>query len=221
MKDKKEKQYKVLIVSCHRGISDRILQLHKKVITKTKTKMCVYYQAMMSYYHGKTIDNVVEETFDEFDIWILLDVDCIPISVKSIPFLINQAKQGKLVGCAQRANHLDNNKHIYVSPFCMAFSKDLFKQIGKPSFMNTHKGDTGEELTYLCERKKKEVVLLYPSDVVKPIWDLDEGKKFGIGTTYERLFYHQFGAREEYKSYEKEFIRRCNIILGQDWRKKK
>ena len=215
MGTKPDDRYKALIISCYRGVSEEVLRNHKKVIEKFKPKVCTYYQAMMSYYHGTSINNVIEECFDEFDVFIILDVDCIPISRRSFPFLLDNARAGYLVGCAQRANHIKNKGHIYISPFCMAFSKELYKQLGKPSFMNTSRGDTGEELTYRCEKKKKKTKFMWPTDVIEPLWDLKGSIKFGIGTTYDRMFYHQFGAREECKKYEKEFIRRCKIVLGQ------
>ncbi len=59
------------------------------------------------------------------DIVILLDIDCIPLKTSSLSFLYERATSGALSGAVQRACHIDNNNHLYVGPFCMAFSKSI------------------------------------------------------------------------------------------------
>lgn len=170
------------------------------------------------------------------DITIFLDIDCIPISKQALPFLAENVVNEKyglnqgLVGAAQRANHIDNGNHMYVGPFCMAFSKAYYEELGKPSFHETVRGDVGEELTYrwteksgfLCppvgkfsQRYSSNVKFIWPFSVQTPLWELDFGWKFGIGTTYGAagygpLFYHAFNARDPKTS--EMFISECNRV---------
>ena len=86
--------------------------------------------AIVSFY-GENIDNFVRS--NDADIYIVFDSDCIPLSDKAIPFLIETAAKGNLVGVAQRSNHLQNGQHIFVGAPCIAFSKETYEKVGRPS----------------------------------------------------------------------------------------
>ena len=70
--------------------------------------------------------------------------------------------------------------------------------MGRPSFDQTHRSDCAAELTYFAIDKGFEVKLMYPSSVEVPMWDLEDGVKFGYGTTYENNIYHSFESQYRY-----------------------
>lgn len=140
--------------------------------------------------HGQAIDDCLTQSLPP--IVVVLDIDCIPLSPRSFPFLSSCCADGTLVGCVQRANHIDNNGHLYVGPCCVAFSFSSFLELGRPSFQATSRGDVGEELTYRWEECGKPVRFLWPTQVLQDLWELDSTRRFGIGTTYDDLFYHSF-----------------------------
>lgn len=160
-------------------------------------------------HHAAAITRCIKEA--KHDEIILLDIDSIPLTENAFHFLSWGAHRGNLVGAVQRANHIKNNEHLYVGPFCMAFSKSKYIKLGSPSFNETERGDCGEELTYVWQQKGETVRFLWPSAVEQPMWNLIAGKQFGYGTTYDDLFYHAFCSREQ--TTREMFLNKCNSIL--------
>lgn len=165
------------------GISDPDKRFHGVCIDKDI--------AAWSYYAGND------------DVFMSLDVDAIPMNPAAIEFLKDAASVGVLVGVAGRANHIENGGHIYASPSAMAFSRTTYARLGFPSFLNTSRGDTGEELTYRAESAGIKVHLIYPTRCQKPLWKLRGDRiEFGEGTFYGmdgiEMFYHQFHARHRF-----------------------
>lgn len=150
------------------------------------------------------------------DLVIFLDVDCVPLTDSAIPRLVDSAMAGRLVGGVQRANHIDNGQHLYVGPFCMAFTRQLWLDLGSPSFNLTPRADRAEELTFLCEEKGLPVDFLWVSHVGEPMWDLRPDipglPRFGLDTEYEGLFYHTFLSRCG-EVYQHRFIDHCSKLI--------
>lgn len=165
-----------------------------------------------AYSHAAALKKCIEES--ETDVCILLDIDAFPLNEVALAILYRGAAEGMLIGAVQRANHIENDRHLYVGPSCMAFSKKIYKILGSPSFDATSYGDIGEEITYVWENAKRSVVFLWPTSVEKPLWDLQDGKRFGIGTTYDDLFYHFFCVRD--KSMQRIFIERAKYYFEKD-----
>lgn len=158
----------------------------------------------------------------DFKTILVLDIDCIPLSKQALEYTFNQAEKDILVGNIQRANHLENNQHLYVGPSAMCFTKALYEATEEPSFAFTHKGDVGEEITYKAEEHKKEIEYYIPSGYEKlPVdgipWKLtDELPDFGIGTTYvnkhnQEMFYHLF--QSIFNSHNQLFYDKCAEVL--------
>jgi hypothetical protein len=162
-------------------------------------------------HHATAIASYIEQALNPNI--ILLDIDCIPLSSVGLHLLNYASDDGYLSGCVQRASHLQNNNHLYVGPFCMAFSKDQYATLGSPSFDETQRGDCGEELTYRWEERKQPIKYLWPSSVQYPMWTLSSGKVFGYGTTYQNLFYHAFCSREQHT--RDLFLNKCTEVLNQ------
>jgi hypothetical protein len=145
--------------------------------------------------------------------FVILDIDCIPLADWVIPWALEHARNGILLGAAQRANHLSNGRHLYAGPCALTFSRATFESLGKPSFRATDRGDVAEELTYRAEEAGVPVQLLWPTHVVEPRWTLLKDVPFGLGTTYGGAFFHAFGISKG--STVNLFLEKCREVLGQ------
>ena len=154
---------------------------------------------------------------------LILDVDCIPLSSFAIDYTFNKSLHGSLIGNAQRSNHLDNGKHVFCGASCIAFSRDTFEKMGRPSSTVTNRSDICEEFAWICEDKNIPVEFFMPSSYEqlpynedKP-WPLaDDMPEYGIGTTFNNsdgipMFYHLFQSR--LNLHVPLFIDKCNAIL--------
>ena len=159
--------------------------------------------------HAAAIDQFMAGT--RFDLVVILDIDCVPLTEWSIPALAMHAACGELAGCVQRANHIANQGHLYVGAFCMAMTRRLWEELGHPSFQPTARGDVGEELTYRCEAFQQPLHLMWPSSVETVFWDLTQNQKFGLNTEYDGAFLHTFGIRDP--ANQSKFVERCRGII--------
>ena len=140
------------VVSSQRAVLDKFVPLDFEV-----------RQILTRGSHAAAIDDFMSNT--AHDLVVILDIDCVPLNSRAIPALAAHAVRGELAGCVQRANHLRNDGHLYVGPFCMALTTKLWKQLGCPSFAPTDRGDVGEELTYRCEALRHPIHTIWPSSV--------------------------------------------------------
>jgi hypothetical protein len=198
------------------NIPDEVVAAQNTVVNKFLPPDWEFHQYLHSpkefevRHHAAAIARCIKEA--KHDDIILLDIDCVPISSNAFHFLVWGAHSGTLIGAVQRAGHIQNEEHLYVGPFCMAFSKWQYELLASPSFDETDRGDCGEELTYRWEERRKKVRFLWPSAVEQPMWNLTGGKVFGYGTTYEDLFYHSFCSREQHT--RERFLNKCDSILN-------
>jgi hypothetical protein len=195
-----------------RNISNDVVDHQYRCVSKFLSRGQDFIQIQTDSSHPEALDELLKAI--KSDIVIILDVDCIPVSERALPYLEKNASLGFLTGAIQRANHLSNGAHLYVGPFCMAFDVRKYRDLGSPSFIETYRGDVGEELTYRWQQRSEPLCFLYPSNVYSPQWDIDKKIKFGYGTTYQGMFYHQFCARDPEQ--QKLFIRKCSSILEEE-----
>jgi hypothetical protein len=159
-----------------------------------------------------------------FDVIVILDIDCIPVNPKTIDYLIEKAVEGKYVGNIQRSNHIQNDEHVFVAPSLQAFTLDTYDKMGRPTFRETKRGDMSEELTYAAEEKG------IPNEMYMPLryeraspeapdgWALATGMpRYGLGTTYGNeelgdMSYHHFQIR--HPGNQKRFVEKCDEVLS-------
>jgi hypothetical protein len=162
------------------------------------------------FHHATALEECQKR--NKADITVFLDIDCIPLSEKAFTTLSDEAVHGTLIGAVQRANHLRNDSHLYIGPFCMAFLNSQYKKLGSPSFKETDRGDCAEELTYQWDENTQPTKMLWPTNVYHKAWALTPDVQFGFGTTYENLFYHAFAIRQSVM--QGEFIKKCDEVLA-------
>ena len=192
------------------NVDSRAVTAQKRVVEKFLPRGWdfVQYHWTGTYSHPAAMTICVAE--NRWPLTVFLDIDCVPLAENSLQLVARRAEIGMLVGAVQRANHIQNDCHLYVGPFCMAFSTRQYTELGSPTFFETERGDVGEELTYRWRERSKPVYFLWPTEVRNPLWELDHGRRFGLGTTYDGLFYHEFCAR----NMAGEFEHKCKEILA-------
>ena len=176
---------------------------------------------------GKFLNQNIAQQIDH-DIFLFLDIDAIPLSADAIDFYVETASEGKIIGNAQRSNHIDNGQHVFAAPSALALSKDTFKKIGRPSASETLRSDVAEEYTWCAELHAVAVETVMPLrfDAVPqryewerespPYWALADGMPvYGMGTTYGKdercMFYHNFQIRMP--GQEERFWKKCELVL--------
>lgn len=206
------------------NIDDKTPELQRKVIEKYNKSNVQLYQVKGDIRHGQFIDlfwimngvvpeslkdKNLEQKFDH-DVVLFLDIDCIPLNENAIDYYLEQAAAGKLIGNAQRSNHIENDQHVFVAPSALAISRETFLKIGAPLAQENSRSDVAEEYTWAAEHDNVPVELVLPLSYAKapykynwekdqrPFWALKDGMPvYGIGTTfgndqYGEMFYHNF-----------------------------
>jgi len=179
---------------------------------------------------GKTIENANVKQQLDFDYVIILDIDCIPVSDFAFDYFLSKVNDGKLVGNMQRSGHIQNGDHLFAAPSCSAISRDNYTKIGRPSALESARGDVLEEYTFEAERVGVPVELIPPSKFDRPpfryewekeqlpYWELKNGQpNYGLGTTYGNaeagdLFWHNFQIRMP--GQEEHFWKKCEELLN-------
>lgn len=225
------------------NISMKTVEYQKAVVDKFNRSKYPHYIMKTNAAHGHSIDyfwhlnKVPVESLDgssippqvDYDIVVILDIDAIPLSADALDYYVEEAAKGKLIGNAQRTNHLDNNQHVFAAPSTSAISRETFVKIGAPSAMETDRSDVLEEYTWAAQSAGVSVDLVMPLRYDKapmrydwetdrlPFWPLADGMPvYGMGTTYGRdgkdLFFHNFQIRMP--GQESAFWTKCEEILN-------
>lgn len=172
---------------------------------------------------NKAIYHLFYQTRDRWDCALILDIDCVPLSFEAIEMTLITAYEGNLVGNIQRSNHLDNNKHTYVAPSYMCFTREYYEDVGSPTMNNSFKYDVGEIMTANADKFNKPVIKLMPMhsecgyDDKGSMFDLaDDMPKYGIGTTFGLndipISYHLFGS--SFGTWNEQFYKKCDSIIN-------
>jgi len=225
------------------NVSDKTVQFQREVVQKFNKSKIPHYTIKVDTPHGISIDyfwginGCKPETLKNYDIQkqidhdvaLILDIDCIPLSDYAIDFYVEKAAEGRLIGNAQRSNHINNNQHVFAAPSAMGISKSTFQKIGIPSALETSRSDVGEEYTWKAEEQGIPVDLLMPLRYDKPpirfqwevnqppYWALADGMPvYGIGTTFGNeehgeLFWHSF--QIFHPGQQENFWNKCQSIL--------
>lgn len=212
-------------------VDEKIVQFQKMVIDRFNyIPNCKYEYLRYNAPDGEVFpDAVIDYAFkklfyeDNYETILLLDIDCIPLSMASMLYCFEQAEKNILVGNIQRSNHIENNQHTYVAPSALCISRELYEKLGKPSFEPDSKGDVGERLTYRAEQLGVEIEKFMPTEYQALPYKRDEPwplaedmPKYGIGTTFANqegkpMFYHLF--QSSMNLYNQYFYTKCIDVL--------
>ena len=206
-----------------KDLNPEIAKYQKMVFEKFNLKITQVFGDAIKKYNGEFdyedhpngLSNIVKNSRDDY--LIIFDIDCIPLSYDFYPLLLDQIKdKNTLAGAIQCANHINKNKS-YVSPAFCGFSRHLYLNCDSPSF-NTDRTlitgcDSMQRYTDVCLKLNKNIIFWNVTDSGNKKWDiLSHNTKFGNGTIYENMIYHQFEIR--FETNHNQFIDKCKKILN-------
>ena len=214
-----------------KNIDPVILEHQKKVLEKFNKSNISHYPVLTDAPPGYTMDKLIDMLEERgHDAIMFLDIDALPLNDKALDYLFEQAYAGKVIGSAQRSNHIQNNQHIFAAPHNVTFTVATYRKIGNPSFNPNHRGDVGEELTFKARESNIPIEIIMPlrydAPPIRmdwepkdspPYWDLADGMpKYGIGTTFgtegNEMFWHMY--QSFYPGQKERFIKKCEDILN-------
>ncbi len=145
--------------------------------------------------HGRWMDEKIAAADDD-EILVFVDIDAFPITRAAYENAVEEARQGRVFGLAQTANHLENRLQPYAGPMLLAFRKRLWRDVGGPGMTRSSGCDAGQALSIAALQKNVGVTMVRPTACVKPKWPLGRQGVFGIGTFYgDNEYFHLFESR--------------------------
>lgn len=190
------------------NIPDQVVSAQKAVFDHFNLPL---HQIKTDITHGEAIDKWLNE--NQWEEVAIFDIDCIVLQGDILTDASEILKDGNTAfGAAQRANHL-NPRRDYLSPAFVCFTRKIWESSGKPTWVDIPGYDVGMYFSEIIQSHGVYMHMLYPSQVETPLWDLDHGRKFGLGTTYGNKVYHAFQARMNPGSRHR-FIEKCKEVIG-------
>ncbi len=185
-----------------------------------------YQQAVFRKF-GQRVEHIVNDTFShgdflnhitrtvtDTDYLVFFDIDCIPVHKDWLEHLLNDLREpDAIAGAAQTANHLQEGKNLYVSPFFFGISTRYLKKLGYPDMELTGDMDAGQNLSVQILKNKGRINYWWPTHIEEEKWYLHHPQHpvFGPGTTYNNAVYHAFFSRFDQSE---RFKKKCKSVLG-------
>jgi hypothetical protein len=203
---------KVEFNSLHWNNVDReMLDAHKKVMSYFNIPM--NYDNRDGHNHGMWMQWVINNS--KSDVIVFMEPDCIPLNKNLFEYIKYVYKNETFVGIAQVSNHIPPKSHIYAAPGFYAISKSAYIKLGNPSFTETRRSDTAEEICYMAEERGMKYRALMPTYFEKPssegLWPLSNLGYYGIGTVFDNSIYHLYQSRMAENV--DMFIKRCDQVI--------
>ncbi len=146
------------------NVDSEMLAAHKRVMEYFNIPM--NYHNRTGFNHGSWMQWVINNS--ESDVVVFMEPDCIPLNKNFIEYIKYANRHETLVGIAQVSNHIPPKSHIYAAPGFYAISKKAYDKLGRPSFTETQRSDTAEEICYIAESKGMKYRALMPTYFEKP-----------------------------------------------------
>lgn len=205
-----------------------VMEYQEKVFNKFKIPLNRFYHNFNYSGMGPKITQIVQALSNTIDYFIILDIDICPLKETFVDEIIDKLKDKKtLYGGAQQSNHIEVNNsknHLYASLSFFGISSELYKKLDSPSFQYNSRGDVAEEIGWRVEEKGYNLCLTFPSSFVPTTieeqkqfgvpeyWQLGNGHKFGLGTTYGDLVFH--ATMQALPRSTQIFVDKCKKIIS-------
>ena len=193
------------------NVDKEMLSAHKRVMK--------YFELPVNYHatntnHGFWMQQVMNRS--DSDVVVFIEPDCIPLQILPVIEYIKYAFHNEtFVGIAQVSNHIPPKSHIYAAPAFYAMSTQAYNKLGRPSFTETRKSDTAEEICYIAEDKGIRYRALMPTCFEKEssegLWPLGPLGYYGIGTVFDNSIYHLYQSRMAENI--NMFVKRCEQVI--------
>jgi hypothetical protein len=160
--------------------------------------------------HGEWIDWVMARR-EDIDVFLFLDIDCVPLSITALQERFRWAATGALLGAEGAANHLDPSQS-YAGAWYVYINRSFWTRVGRPSARATPHADVCQNWTDTWKRRSGQVTLIPPTHCVTRKWDLPgRPLAYGIGTTYGEDCFHLFESRS---ADPEPFLLRCRQVAA-------
>lgn len=194
------------------NVDQNMLQAHKKVMQHFGLPVN-YHNVNIN--HGAWMNQVVGESSS--DVIVVIEPDCIPLSRNKVLECISYVnKHNTFIGIAQVSNHIPPRSHIYAAPGFFCIRKSVYDELGRPSFSETRRSDTAEEICYLAEERGIKYRALLPTHFEKEptegLWPLSNLGYYGIGTVFDNTVYHLYQSRMAQNV--DMFVQRCEEVVN-------
>jgi hypothetical protein len=177
------------------NVNAEMLAAHKRVMQHFSIPM--NYHNLNGANHGLWMEWVIKES--KSDAVIFFEPDCIPLNNKFLDYVRYAGKNKTFVGIAQVSNHIPPKSHIYAAPGFYCISKEAYNLLGQPSFTETRRSDTAEEISYMAEEQGLRYRALMPTYFYKEpeegLWPLSNLGYYGIGTVFDNTIFHLYQSR--------------------------
>lgn len=192
------------------NVDSRMLEAHKRVMDHFEIPMNYWNQ---NVHHGAWLDHIMKNTTS--DVVVIMEPDCIPLNKSYLEYIKYVNQNETFVGIAQVSNHIPPKSHIYAAPAFYAISKKAYDKLGRPSFTETRRSDTAEEISYFAEDTGMRYRALMPTCFEKEssegIWPLSNLGYYGIGTVFDNSIYHLYQSRMAENI--EMFVKRCDQVI--------
>ena len=145
--------------------------------------------------HGDWLDAILDSSGRE-DVVLFVDIDCFPLNQEIVERAFSSAKEGRIVGAAQTANHLADSSMLYAAPSFLCLSIDTWVALDRVSLAVSAENDAAMALTRAARDSGRELDLLMPTFVCCPKWPLGRYGATGFGTFYASEVFHLFQSRD-------------------------
>lgn len=190
------------------NVDGEFVRLQREVFAKLG--YTIEQQERTGMAHGLWLDEMLQAAAPD-EILLIVDIDCIALNADIIERARAAAQAGKLFGCAQVANYLQD-RSVYAAPMFMSLSKTTWERMGRPSAQSNAQQDVAQSLSRVAHERGIAIELLQPTASLIPMWQLDRERLFGIGTFYEGGVMHLFQSRHD--RYTPLFRAICEDVLS-------
>lgn len=169
----------------------------------------------LNWNHGTWMQVIHSES--KSDVVVTIEPDCVILDKQKVLDIIRYAyKNNTFVGIAQVSNHIPPKSHIYAAPGFYVMPTKLYNELNCPSFTETYRSDTAEEISYIAEEKGIRYRALRPTyfegEPGEGLWPLSNLGYYGIGTVFEDTVYHLYQSRMAQNI--ELFVKRCSEIIN-------
>ncbi|MGB9153075.1 MAG: hypothetical protein WCD70_08325 [Alphaproteobacteria bacterium] len=172
--------------------------------------MAVNQHRIQGLNHGEWIDWVMAR-MDDIDIFLFIDIDCVPLSRDKFAENLQKAAKGTLIGAEGAANHIDPTRS-YAGAWYTYISRTTWNSLGRPSAKPTPYADICQNWTDVWRQFQAPVELIAPTHFITPKWDLpNRPMAYGIATTYGNDCFHLFESRS---GDPQPFLDECRRIIA-------
>jgi hypothetical protein len=193
------------------NVDKDMLTAHQRVMDHFSIPM--NYDNRDGHNHGMWMQWVINNS--KSDVIVFMEPDCIPLNHMLFEYIKYAYYNETFVGIAQVSNHIHPKSHIYAAPGFYAMSKKAYDKLGRPSFTETMRSDTAEEICYLAESKGIKYRALMPTYFEKQssegYWALSNIGYYGIGTVFNNSIYHLYQSRMAENI--ELFTKRCKEVI--------